>query len=90
MLHELSKSIKIITTILIVLGALTGLGYGLNNIIPWNWLDNMFIIIRKTVMLLDFAVDTQVLFACITIWINISVLYWLYLSGAWIIKKLEK
>jgi len=90
MLQELSKSIKIITTILIVLGALTGLGYGLNNIIPWAWLDNIFIIIRKTIMLLDFVVDTQVLFACITIWINISVLYWLYLSGAWIIKKLEK
>lgn len=90
MFRELSKSIKIITTILLVLGPLTALGYGLNNLIPWNWLDTIFIIIRKTVMLLDFAVDTQVLFACITIWINISVLYWVYLSGAWIIKKLEK
>lgn len=90
MLNELSKSIKIIATILIVLGPLTALGYGLNNLIPWTWLDTIFIIIRKTVMLLDFAVDTQVLFACITIWINISVLYWVYLSGAWIIKKLEK
>lgn len=90
MLKELSKTIKTISLILLILGALNAIGYAFNTLIPFEWLGYGFVLLRKTVLLLDFAIDTNVLFLTITIWINVLVLYWLYLGGDWIIKKLER
>lgn len=41
------------------MGALIGLGYAINEYLPWEYLTNLFIITREMLTLSDFMIDTN-------------------------------
>lgn len=89
-MNDLAKTIRIITTVGLTITIASVFGIAVNELIPWDWLTFGFTILRKTIMLLDFAIDTSTLFSILTITLNISVAYWLFLAGDWIISRLKK
>ena len=78
MLEVLAKSAKQIVLVGIVLTALVVLGNVVATYVAWSWLTNFFIIVRKTVGLVDFMIDTDTLFTIIGYSFLIQIGVWVY------------
>lgn len=78
MLEVLAKSAKQIVLVGIVLTALVVLGNVVATYVAWSWLTNFFIIVRKTVGLVDFMIDTDTLFTIIGYSFLIQIGVWIY------------
>lgn len=78
MLEVLAKSAKQIVLVGIVLTALVVLGNVVATYVAWSWLTNFFIIVRKTVGLVDFMIDTDTLFTLIGYSFLIQIGVWAY------------
>jgi len=72
------KILKQVGLLGLIIGALLILGTAINAIIPWSWLTNLFIIIRKTTIIFDFMWDMDTLFTLVAISLSIQVALWLY------------
>lgn len=89
-MNELSKTIKSIALIGILIGIAAVFGNVINSFIPWQWATIIFTILRRLILYLDFGINTAALFVVISIWLNILVAYWIYLGSDWIINRLRK
>jgi len=69
---------KKLAIIPIVLTSLTILGAAINLVIPWSYLTIFFGIIRRFVMVFDFAWDTTTLWLLVGLYLQVEVVYWLF------------
>lgn len=74
-MFQLLKNLLVLS---IVVGALMIVGFALNSLIPWQYLDYLFIIIRHFAFLFDFFWDTTTLFVLVGISFLIEVSIWGY------------
>ena len=88
-MNELSKIIKTISIIGLMIGFATAFGVTLSTLIPWQWLTIVFIILRKLILFVDFGIDTNAIFVIISLWLNILLGYWIFLGADWIIARLR-
>ena len=88
-MNEITKTIKSIIIIGLIITVTAAFGAGINAFIPWEWLTYFFSIIRNTIGLIDFMVNTDVVLIIMGIWLNISIYYWLFLAGEWIWGRLK-
>lgn len=62
----------------LVITGLSALGWGINALIPWQWLTYIFTIIRNLIDLLNFIWDIQTMWTLIGKVIAILILYWIF------------
>ncbi len=84
-MDEAIKIFKILGIIGVVIGALNLLGSGVNYLIPWDILTDIFVIFRKLLLSIDFVVDTQALLAAITASLSILLVKWTYSATMFVI-----
>jgi len=89
-MNTLARTVKSIIVIGIIIFFASIMGLLINDLIPWEYLDYIFIIFKKSIKLIDFTIDTNAFFQITTIWLNIAVTYWGFLGMAWIVKRIDR
>lgn len=84
-MNEIVKIFKILGIIGVVIGSLNVLGSGVNYLIPWEMLTNIFVIFRKLLLSIDFVIDTQALLAVITAGLSILLVKWTYQATMFVV-----
>lgn len=85
----LDEGLKIVVRVLLVgvtITALVLLGDVVSKLVIWDWLTQFFVIMRKTIGILNFMIDTDVLFKLVEYSFILSVAYWGFKAAVWIVK----
>jgi len=87
-MSELIKIMKNIALVSVVVLALSGIGYSINQIIGvgWDQLTLFFGLLRELIAIIDFTWNTQVLLLLLGIQLSIEVIIMIYDATIWITK----
>lgn len=77
-MNQIIKTLKTLAIIGIIISGLTILGATINEIVPWIWLTNFFIIIKFLIRIFDFMIDTDTLITLIGLILTIDAAYWVF------------
>lgn len=64
--------------ITLTIAALTMFGYLVNENMPWEYLTSFFVFIRRLALMMDFMIDTTLLFALVTTSYSLKIGLWGY------------
>lgn len=83
MLVIILRDIGLISLFIILL---TALGVGINAVVPWIWLTNMFSIIKFFSSQIDFLWDTTTMWTITGLIFGIEIIKWSFKAGITVIK----
>jgi len=60
----------------VMMAALSVLGLAINQLVPWSWLTNFFVIIRYFSILFDWIWDVPTMYVLLTIAFSLQITVW--------------
>jgi len=76
------KQIALFSLLLIIVGIVS---FIVNNLIPWVWITNLFVILRSILGLIGFMIDLNTLFTLVSLTLTLEITLWAFKGGKLVI-----
>ncbi len=80
------KILRDVALVSVFVTLLTILGNGINYVIPWHWLVDMFSILKFFTSQISFMWDTMSMWTIISIVLGLEIIFWAFTAGVTVIK----
>jgi len=80
------KILRDVALVSVIITLLIAVGNGINYVIPWNWLTDLFSIMKFFNSQISFMWDTTSMWTIISMVLGLEIIFWAFTAGITVIK----